>query len=43
MIEIYISADPCPVKQEIYRVAERHAAKGATLSSLPGSTRQSMR
>ena len=24
MTEIYIDADACPVKQEIYRVAERH-------------------
>ena len=27
-ISIYIDADACPVKQEIYRVAERHALKG---------------
>ena len=27
-ITIYIDADACPVKQEIYRVAERHAFKG---------------
>jgi uncharacterized protein YaiI (UPF0178 family) len=27
MITIYIDADACPVKQEIYRVAERHARK----------------
>jgi uncharacterized protein YaiI (UPF0178 family) len=31
MIAIYIDADACPVKQEIYRVAERHALKGAAL------------
>jgi uncharacterized protein YaiI (UPF0178 family) len=24
-ISIHIDADACPVKQEIYRVAERHA------------------
>jgi uncharacterized protein YaiI (UPF0178 family) len=30
-ITIYIDADACPVKQEIYRVAERHAAKGTAL------------
>jgi uncharacterized protein len=30
-IAIYIDADACPVKQEIYRVAERHALKGAAL------------
>ena len=34
-------ADACPVKQEIYRVAERHALKGTALkvfvvSSSPG-------
>jgi uncharacterized protein len=31
MIAIYIDADACPVKQEIYRVAERHAGKGTSL------------
>jgi uncharacterized protein len=31
MISIYIDADACPVKQEIYRVAERHALKGTAL------------
>jgi uncharacterized protein len=30
-ITIYIDADACPVKQEIYRVAERHAGKGTAL------------
>ena len=30
-ISIYIDADACPVKQEIYRVAERHALKGVVL------------
>jgi uncharacterized protein len=30
-ITIYIDADACPVKQEIYRVAERHALKGVGL------------
>ena len=30
-IAIYIDADACPVKPEVYRVAERHALKGATL------------
>jgi uncharacterized protein len=29
MIAIYIDADACPVKQEMYRVAERHVRKGA--------------
>src|SRR5271156_4163493 len=31
MITLYIDADACPVKQEIYRVAERHAGKGTAL------------
>jgi uncharacterized protein len=31
MITIYIDADACPVKQEIYRVAERHARRGTAL------------
>src|SRR5580698_2112759 len=31
MITIFIDADACPVKQEIYRVAERHAGKGTAL------------
>ena len=30
-ISLYIDADACPVKQEIYRVAERHAGKGVSL------------
>jgi len=30
-ISLYIDADACPVKQEIYRVAERHAGKGVFL------------
>jgi hypothetical protein len=30
-ITVYIDADACPVKQEIYRVAERHALKGTAL------------
>ena len=30
-IAIYIDADACPVKQEIYRVAERHVLKGTAL------------
>jgi uncharacterized protein YaiI (UPF0178 family) len=30
-IAIYIDADACPVKQEVYRVAERHARNGAAL------------
>jgi uncharacterized protein YaiI (UPF0178 family) len=30
-IAIYIDADACPVKAEVYRVAERHVLKGAAL------------
>jgi uncharacterized protein len=30
-IAIYIDADACPVKQEVYRVAERHARKSTAL------------
>ncbi len=30
-ISIYIDADACPVKNEIYRVAERHLLKGTAL------------
>ncbi|MGA8611537.1 MAG: hypothetical protein WB760_07425 [Xanthobacteraceae bacterium] len=30
-ISLYIDADACPVKQEIYRVVERHARKGTAL------------
>ena len=32
-ITLYIDADACPVKQEVYRVAERHALKGVALES----------
>ena len=31
MITLFIDADACPVKQEIYRVAERRAQKGTAL------------
>jgi uncharacterized protein YaiI (UPF0178 family) len=30
-ISLFVDADACPVKQEIYRVAERHAGKGTAL------------
>ncbi len=33
-ITLYIDADACPVKQEAYRVAERHARKGTALRVL---------
>ena len=35
IITLYIDADACPVKQEIYRVAGRQAGKGATLKGSP--------
>src|ERR1700761_8223434 len=31
MIAIYVDADACPVKHEVYRVAERHLLKGTAL------------
>ena len=34
-ITIYIDADVCPVKQEIYRVPEAHALKGADPNARP--------
>src|SRR5579871_3700957 len=34
MIALFVDADACPVKQEIYRVAERHAGKGTALNVL---------
>jgi hypothetical protein len=36
-IAIYVDADACPVKQEIYRVAERHALKGVAIKGRPYS------
>jgi uncharacterized protein YaiI (UPF0178 family) len=33
-ITIYVDADACPVKAEVYRVAERHALKGVALKVL---------
>jgi uncharacterized protein YaiI (UPF0178 family) len=33
-ISLYIDADACPVKQEAYRVAERHALKGTAIKVL---------
>ena len=41
MIALYIDADACPVKQEIYRVAERHALKGAESRSSSSATARS--
>jgi uncharacterized protein YaiI (UPF0178 family) len=32
---IYVDADACPVKQEVYRVAERHALKVFVVSNTP--------
>ena len=34
IITLYIDADACPVKQEVYRVAERHVLKGTALKVL---------
>ena len=34
-IAIYIDADACPVKQEVYRVAERHGCKVYVVSNSP--------
>src|SRR5437764_15447570 len=34
-IEIYVDADACPVKAEIYRVAERHGLKVFVVSNSP--------
>jgi uncharacterized protein YaiI (UPF0178 family) len=35
---IFIDADACPVKQEIYRVAERHALKASRSKSSSSPT-----
>ena len=35
IITIYIDADACPVKQEVYRVAERHGLKVFVVSNSP--------
>src|SRR6187431_2316860 len=34
-IEIYVDADACPVKNEIYRVAARHGLKVFVVSNAP--------
>jgi uncharacterized protein len=34
-ITIYVDADACPVKQEVYRVAERHGLKVFVVSNNP--------
>jgi len=34
-IILYIDADACPVKQEVYRVAERHGVKVVVVSNSP--------
>ncbi len=33
--EIYVDADACPVKAEVYRVAERHGLKVHVVSNSP--------
>jgi uncharacterized protein YaiI (UPF0178 family) len=35
IIVIYVDADACPVKQEVYRVAERHGLKVYVVSNAP--------
>jgi uncharacterized protein YaiI (UPF0178 family) len=35
MTAIYVDADACPVKQEIYRVAERYGLKVIVVSNSP--------
>lgn len=34
-IAVYVDADACPVKQEVYRVAERHGLKVFVVSNSP--------
>lgn len=34
-ITIYVDADACPVKQEIYRVAQRHGVRVVVVSNAP--------
>jgi uncharacterized protein YaiI (UPF0178 family) len=34
LISIYVDADACPAKQEVYRVAERRLLNGAALTVL---------
>ena len=34
-ITIYVDADACPVKQEVYRVAERHGIRVVVVSNSP--------
>jgi uncharacterized protein YaiI (UPF0178 family) len=34
-ITIYIDADACPVKQEVYRVAQRHGIRVVVVSNAP--------
>src|SRR5205814_8210836 len=34
-ITIFVDADACPVKQEVYRVAERHGLKVYVVSNSP--------
>jgi uncharacterized protein YaiI (UPF0178 family) len=34
-IVIYVDADACPVKQEVYRVAERHGVRVVVVSNSP--------
>ena len=43
IISLYIDTDACPVKQEIYRVAERHAGKCVALKVFVVSNSRSRR
>ena len=38
MLELYVDADACPVKEEVYRVARRCALKVHVVSNSPMST-----
>jgi uncharacterized protein YaiI (UPF0178 family) len=40
LLEIFIDADGCPVKQEVYRVAKRYGLKVTLVSNLRMGTLQ---
>ncbi len=35
MLAVYVDADACPVKEEVYRVARRHQARVAVVANVP--------
>ena len=35
MLDLYIDADGCPVKEEVYRIARRHDLKATVVSNTP--------